>query len=439
MPRFLAIWLAATLVLAAAVLALNVAVDPYGILGTPRIPGLTADKLSAADRPRLTKPYLVEQTGPAGPWSTLVMGASNADVGFDPNSQAWPAETRPVFNLAIDGADTDVQARFLQHALATNRPKLVLIGLSLEDAMIYPVTRRLSAAASTQYVFESRLRVRPDGSPNPDHARARLEDFGFATFSTQALTDSLATLIRQNDPERTHETAEGFNTAGSFARWVRTEGSYSLVMNKDRERTPQLLSWSFDARTQMAGIASMIRDSRAKGARVIVFMMPGYVDQLEIMRQTGITPLFERWKQDVARTVEQQAGAEPIPLWDFSGYGPYTTEPLPGPGDTKTPLRWFWEFVHFRAALGDLMVRRMLGAGGPPDLGETVTTASLPARFAAYARAQQDWVASHPADVARIAQVVDAAAHQVCGTPIAGCPKPGVRQSPAPDTKRSIP
>ena len=426
MPRFLAIWLAATLVFAAAVLALNVAVDPYGILGTPRIPGLTADKVAAADRPRLTKPYLIEQPGN---WSTIVMGASNADVGFDPNSPAWPANTRPVFNLAIDGADSDVQARFLQHALATTSPKLVLIGLSLEDALIFPTTKRLSAAASTQYVFESRLRVRPDGTPNPDHARARLEDLGFATFSTQALTDSLATLIRQNDPERTHETAQGLNTAGSFARWARTEGSYSLVMNKDRERTPQLLTWSLDPKTQMAGITTMIRDSRAKGARVIVFIMPSYVDQLEIMRQTAITPLFERWKQDVARTVEQEAGPDPIPLWDFSGYSPYTTEPLPAPGDTKSNLRWFWEFVHFRADLGNLMITRMLG-DGPPDLGDRITAASLPARFAAYARAQNEWVASHPADVARIAGVVDAAANQVCGTPpsgtaLSGCPKPG--------------
>ena len=427
MRRFLVIWLLAAVVFAAAVLALNVAVDPYGILGTPRVGGLTSEKLAAAERPRLTKPYLVEQTVPAGPWSTLVIGASNADVGFDPNSAAWPAEARPVFNLAIDGADPDIQARFLQHALATAQPKLVLIGLSLEDAMVFPVTRRLSAAASTQYVFESRMRVRADGSPNPGYARARLEDFAFATFSSQALTDSLTTLLRQNDPERTHETAQGLNSAGSFARWVRTEGSYSLVMNKDREKTPQLLTWSFDPKTTTAGIGAMIRDSRAKGARVIVFIMPGYVDQMEILRQAGATPLFEQWKRDVVLVVEQAGGAEPVPLWDFSGYSPYTTETLPGPGDMKAPLRWFWEFVHFRAALGDLMVQRMLGTGGPPEFGERVTTTTLPGRFAAYERAQQAWVAAHPADVARIADVVDAAARLVCGGPIQACPKPGFR------------
>jgi len=433
MRRYLATWLLAAFVIAAAVFALTVAVDPYGILGTPRIAGLTADKPSAADRPRLTKPYLVESPPPSG-WNTIVMGASNADVGFDPTSPAWPADRRPVFNLAIDGADPDIQARFLQHALVTTHPKLVLIGLTLEDAMVFPVTRRLSAAASSQYVFESRMRVRPDGTPNPDHARARLEDFAFATFSMQAFTDSVSTLLRQNDPERTQETVQGLNTAGSFARWVRTEGSYSLVMNKDREKTPQLISWSFNPVTTTDGIAAMVRDSRARGAEVVVFIMPGYVDQLEIMRQTGTTPLFERWKQDVARVVEQAAGNAPVPLWDFSGYSPYTTESLPGPGDTKAPLRWFWEFVHFRAALGDLMVQRMLGSGGPPDFGARVTTASLPDRFAAYATAQQGWVALHPADVARIAQVVDAAAQLVCGTPVSGCPKPAFRQS-----MRSIP
>ncbi len=422
MQRFLRIWLVALFGFAAAVLALTVGVDPYGVLGTPRIAGLTADKPAAADRPRLTKPYLVERQD----WSTLLLGASNADVGFDPQSPAWPDAARPVFNLAIDGSGPATQARFLQHALETRHPKLVLIGVTFEDAMVFPA-RRVSAAVSAQAAYEPRLRVAADGTANAGFAQARLEDLAFATFSTQALADSLTTLLRQGDPERTRQTAEGRNSAGNFARWLRTEGAYSLFMTKDREKTPQLLSWAFEPLTAVAGVADMVRLSHAHGAQPIVFIMPSHVDQLEILRQTGLTPLFERWKQDLARTIETAAGADPVPLWDFSGYSPYTTEALPGPGDTTRSPQWFWEFVHFRAALGDLMVRRMLDAGGPADLGARITSATLPAHFAAFADAQLAWVAAHPGDVRRLASVVDAAARSVCGGPVQACPRPGIQ------------
>jgi hypothetical protein len=198
-------------------------------------------------------------------------------------------------------------------------------------------------------------------------------------------------------------------------------------MDKDVERTPKLLAWAEYGLTTVDPIADFIRLGHAHGAQVIVFFMPSYVDQLEILRQTGLIPSFERWKMDVARTVETaDPKGQPTPLWDFTGVSPYTTEPLPGPGDTKHPVTWFWEPVHFRAALGDVMIRRMLGEPGAPAWGDLVTTANLPARDAQDAEKLQAWAAAHPADVARLAAVIATAAKAVCGGPVTQCPKPGV-------------
>jgi hypothetical protein len=429
MRRFLRNWFIGLLLIAAAVLAVTIGVDPYGVIGTPTIKGLTADKVAAADRPRLTKPLMVERRD----WRTLILGASNTDVGMDPTSAAWPAADQPVFNYAIDGGDPVAQLRFLQHALVSIHPKLILVAIELEDAMVMPprpgkVSPAEAAAAAVAYGYDTRLRVQADGTRNPGYALQRLQDTVFATFSLQALTDSVLTLLRQNDPERTRETPEGQNSAGNFARWLRTEGSYSLVMNKDIERTPKLLAWAAEGRTTVAPLASIIRLAHTHDARVIVFIMPSYVDQLEVLRQTGLTPLFDRWKMDVARTIETaDPTAPPTPLWDFTGISPYTTELLPGPNDTTRPLQYFWEPIHFRTALGDLMVRRMLDNGGPAGWGETVTTASLPARAAAEVEKQRQWAETHPADVARLAAVIDAASRAVCGGPVTQCPKPGPR------------
>ena len=410
MARFLLIWICTLLGLTACVVALTVSVDPYGILGMPPVKGLTGEKVAAADWPRLAKPYLVEAVNPL----TLVVGSSTVDIGIDPDSAAWPAADRPVFNLGIDGAGPATQLHFLEHAFVRSNPKLLLIGLSFEDSFVFPPARVLAAAAS-QFSYEPRLRVRSDGQPNPGYGHAYLLDLAFATLSFQALQDSITTLLHQNDPSSGSMTRLGQNSGGQFVRWARNEGFYALVMDKDRAKAPQLLQWAQHSQTQVEPVGAMVRFARAHGAKVVVFIVPSYVDKLEILRQAGLTARMQKWEAEVAATVEQAAsGGEAVPLWDFSGYSRYTTEPLPAAGDTHTAMQWTWEPSHFRPALGDLMLQRMLTGGGPEDLGVLITNATLPAQQAAFNRQQEKWVASHPADVGRIAAVMAAAAQVAC-------------------------
>ena len=425
MARFLALWLVALLALVSATLALTVAVDPYGILGAPRWHGLTEEKIAGADWPLLAKPYLIEAARP----QTVVLGSSSVDIGIDPDSPAWPSASRPVFNLGIDGAGPPTQLRFLQHAFAEGHPKLVLIGVSFEDSLSYPpdASRRAATAPAN---FESRLRVTADGQPNLGYTKAWLQDLLFATLSVDALKDSVATLLRQGDRFETHETILGFNSAGRFARWTRNEGQFSLVMDKDRTKAAELLNWSRHRLTVVQPIADMIHLAQGRGAQVIVFVVPNYVDEIEMHRQIGITGRVQAWKAQLASIVEQSARADqPVPLWDFSGFSRYTTEPMPGPGVTGSELQWVWEPIHFRAALGTLMIARMMGENEPSDLGIRLTTDQLTARNTEYETLQRAWVAAHPSDVARIAGVLDEAAHHVCHTDVADCWRDDARQT----------
>ena len=414
MTRFLRVWAICLVGFALATVCLTVGVDPYGILGTPRIPGLTADKPAAADWPRLTKSYMVERVQPA----TILLGSSNVDVGIDPDSPAWPAASRPVFNLAIDGAGPQTQFEYLQHALVTTSPKLVLVGVSFEDALSYPPdpARRLSADNAAQWSYEERLRTRPNGEPNPDYGLARLKDLAFATLSLKAVRDSILTLVDQGDRFATYQTAHGQNDGGKFLRWAVSEGQYSLFLDKDRQKTREFARWRRQPMTEVAPVGDLIRLAQRHGVRVIVFIIPSHAEELEIWRQLGMTPFYQAWKADLAGVVEAAETADnPVPLWDFSGFPEYTTEKVPAPGDLSTTLKWIWEPIHFRPQLGTLMVERMVDGTGPEGLGARLTTADLPGRLQAYAEAQSAWVAEHPADVARIADVVAAAIKSVCG------------------------
>lgn len=70
----------------------------------------------------------------------------------------------------------------------------------------------------------------------------------------------------------------------------------------------------------------------------------GFVEGLnnKTLHASGLWPLWEHWKRELVRiNVEEgkRAGASPFPLWDFSGYTRFTTEPFPPPGDAETPPR----------------------------------------------------------------------------------------------------
>jgi hypothetical protein len=80
-------------------------------------------------------------------------------------------------------------------------------------------------------------------------------------------------------------------------------------------------------------------------------------------------------------------GGGAVPLWDFSDYSEWTTEPVPASGDRKTPTRWYWEPTHFKKALGALMVRRMFDHD-PTPFGVLLTPDNVAARNAAV-RAQR--------------------------------------------------
>jgi hypothetical protein len=127
---------------------------------------------------------------------------------------------------------------------------------------------------------------------------------------------------------------------------------------------------------------------------------------METLQQLGLDADYDAWKTSIVEGVAKAAPRGDVAVWDFSGFSRYTTEPIPAPGDRVHRLRWFWEPVHFQADLGDLMIARMSGSPAPADLGVRLTPANLRVQLADYHVAERAWVAAHPADVARIAEMV---------------------------------
>src|SRR5438552_18308256 len=132
--RYLWAWVMSAAALLVAIFAVTLVVDPYGLFRIVDVPGLNRIKSQAGERAVLFKRAGVERMRPAG----LVLGNSRAEIGFDPESPAWPESARPVFNLALPGAGISAVTGDFAKALRGTTPKLVVVGLDFLDFRVDP-------------------------------------------------------------------------------------------------------------------------------------------------------------------------------------------------------------------------------------------------------------------------------------------------------------
>lgn len=116
--RYLWTWVVLTLTLLGAVAAVNLIVDPYGLFRIVDVPGFNRIKSQAGERAAVFKRAGVARIQP----TTVILGNSRAEIGFDPDSPAWPEHARPVFNLALPGAGVAAVAGEFAGALRGTSP-----------------------------------------------------------------------------------------------------------------------------------------------------------------------------------------------------------------------------------------------------------------------------------------------------------------------------
>ena len=117
----------------------------------------------------------------------------------------------------------------------------------------------------------------------------------------------------------------------------------------------------------------------------------------------GLGQRYEFWLKELVRINEEEAaraGRQPLPLWDFGYVNTITSEPIPATGD-MTPMRWTWDYSHYRKAAGDLILDRIFDyrdptRAVPDDFGVRLTSANIDAHLARSRSQLADWAAANP-------------------------------------------
>jgi hypothetical protein len=384
-----------------AVAGANWLVDPYSIYGSPRITGFNADKVEFLSYLRLTKPYQVERRRPAA----LILGTSRSGIGLSAEHRAW--RSAAVYNLAIPDAGIYETLRYLQHAQAVRPIERVVLALDFRSFN----AKRIDAAFS-----EGRLAVARDGERNPQRPAARLQDLAATLASWDALANTLRTVRRQGwGRERLLEDGswervdEHFRHFAAFLSYTRA----TVQRYQDAQQRPDGFAPLTPDNPVFADYRAILRTAYASGIDLRVLISPSHAWHWETLRQLGLWPRFETLKRTLV-TIHQEeaarAGAHPIPLWDFSGTNSLTAEPVPQTDTGAKPMTWFWESIHYKKTLGDLVLQKVLADEDhptpvPSEFGVLLTPERLDLHLAQWEASHSLWLEANSSVAHQIARL----------------------------------
>jgi hypothetical protein len=385
---------AVALIWAAFSIAITVVVDPYRMYGTPGISGWTELKPRIDQQSDLAKTNQLERTAPR----TLLLGNSRVEIGFDPESQVWPATYKPVFNAAEAGKGLSTALAMLRDDVAVCPPRTVFLGLDFQDFL--SSQDAASAPLPPIGADERRLLVTRQGDKNRDRTLQIWRDRFVTTLTLDALSDSVLTILDQDPKTTATMTSLGFNPLREYTLYARRAGYYGLFLAKAKDYQQQYSRYAkpdfsrADGLANFRDLSSIVALAREHGVKLIVFTQPYHADYLEMLHRLGLWPSFEQWKRSVA----QFSSAAGVPLYDFADYNTFTTELIPDRGDTTSEMRWYWEPGHYKETLGDEMLKAMIG--GNRSFGRRLTSTNVDVAIIKI-RNERELYLSHQVDMAR--------------------------------------
>ncbi len=379
--------------------ASNWLVNPFSIFDSPAIHGFNANKPGYVDHLRLTHVYRVNRLQP----ECILLGTSRTGRGLSPNHPSL-ADLN-CYNLALPAISLYEMRRYLQHAQAVRPQKLVILSVDFRTFNTGPDT---SGAFS-----ETRLRVNSEGERQFNVFSSRLPDMASSLVSTSALLASLTTIRKQAWVKDTL-AADGY-WAPLTDRYDHLAAFGAYTLNSTR-RFAEMRNNDEVFHSNTDELRQLLRDAYGNGADVRLLIPPSHAWHWQTLWLSGLWPGFEEMKRQLLSINEaeaRRAGRKAFPLWDFSGaYGP-ALEQLP---TTQTgTMHWFWEPVHYKRALGDKLLDKMMHAAtehDAPDMagfGVLLKGQELESHLGRLRAMQRTYAASHPDDVARIKASMDQA------------------------------
>lgn len=261
----------------------NVAVDPFGIMGSPKINKINKLKTAKEDYERLYKAIDVERLQP----KTVFLGNSRAHRALDPHHPALV--NAKAYNLAFPAATMYEQRRYLEYAVMHQKDfKMVIIGADFG---------MFNSSNKTQPGF-SEERINQQGM--------MLQELLSNNFSIDTFYSSVKTLLSnmaikdlddndQNvDDELYQQKSSKMSQRIPFINYtINQRIPFTNFIGNFLQKSKQI-QLSNEA---LKDLKILVNNCQQKGITVKVFIPPPHATQTEAIRVAGLWPMYESWQR----------------------------------------------------------------------------------------------------------------------------------------------
>jgi hypothetical protein len=247
--------------------------------------------------------------------------------------------------------------------------------------------------------------------PGVDQPIFRIRELAHFAFSMTAMRDAISTIFRQAEPAEFNDA--GMRVWHGHEEIVRKLGGVGKIIRTGLARGggrpwlayPKLQHCFTNTDTGVSTFDPfrfMVRRAYAEGTDLRLFTTPLNAAIYQFFQGAGLFERYEFWLKELVRINEEEAaraGRDPLPLWHFGYVNTITSEPIPEEGD-MTPMRWSWDYAHYRKEAGDLMLDRIFDYRDstralPDDFGTRLTGQNVDAHLARSRSKLAEWVAAN--------------------------------------------
>jgi tetratricopeptide (TPR) repeat protein len=411
----------------ASMAAFSIAVDPFWRFDLVNIAGFNAQRVQFATNARLGKAGVACRLRLA----TAIFGTSRVEVGIDPTHPALSNLPGPVYNMALAGSGLREVDLTIRHAVnASGSLKHILLGL---DFLMFNANREAVVFETEVINFDPHRLIL---SNYDTCSRTFIYDMS-VLLGPRALFDSFITVKNQRtEPNVVNMPAINDWIANYDQNGLRhnfyvidkllvTAIGYRKIFGEDQERHYLKAVWRpapeqrycfvREAVNAFAIFRGILDFARRSGIDLRIFINPVHARLLLAVREGGLWPTYEDWKQKLVEVLAAEAAASGKPqfrLWDFSGFNSVTTEHVPPASDTTTVVKGFWEPSHYKKETGDVMLDRMFDYSdpmrtAPGDFGRLLTPATIDNWIMDSRVGMRNYMKTEPTEAALVKAIAD--------------------------------
>ena len=331
--KWVLVFLATVLVLAALLAALNLAADPFGAFGDRLLSWFSYDE---TNNPRVAKFTYLEQHHDE--YDSYILGCSStSSFPVDAFNEAYGAS---FYNLIMYGADMRDCEKIAQYLVEHYEVKNLILNVYLDNGLTYD-------EESDRLTKNLHYKEDPDTSALSYYTRYLFADPRYALAKLKALrTDTILPQTFDVFDERTgcyDKRVRDAEPIGSEERYLE---SYPVFADYPR----QTLSLPYTEQC-MQSVASIKALCEEAGVSLTVVAGPVYAEYLKNFETETVAHFYRSLAQITS-------------FWDFSS------------SSVSCEMRYFYDGTHFRNNIGEMICARMTGRSDlwiPDDFGTYVT------------------------------------------------------------------